>query len=137
LSGRIIVKKRRPFSAFDFKGDEAAYDRASQFVVNMEANQAFAAMYMSCMATHLTNLSTEPAKLFAAAIRTVVFRPAAMRPDTDPHSVGSGGRGPGRGGGGRGGGRDGGRFLWRPPHYHDNPPPPHPLKRNHPGNPPQ
>jgi hypothetical protein len=137
LSGRMVVKKHRPFSAFDFKGDEAAYDRASQFVVNMEANQAFAAMYMSCMATQLTNLNTEPAKLFAAAIRIAVQRSAAPRPDTDFQSVGAGGRGPGRGGG-RGGGRDGGRFLWRPPHYHDSAHPPHqPLKRNYPGNPPQ
>lgn len=61
LSGRMVVKKCRPFSAYDFKGDEAAYERASQFVVNMEAKQAFAAMHMTCMATQLTNLNTEPA----------------------------------------------------------------------------
>ena len=61
LSGRMVVKKCRPFSAYDFKGDEAAYERASQFVVNMEAKQAFAAMHMTCMAIQLTNLNTEPA----------------------------------------------------------------------------
>lgn len=50
LSGRMVVKKSSPFSAFDFKGDEAAYDRVRQFVVNIESEQVFTEMWMSSMA---------------------------------------------------------------------------------------
>jgi uncharacterized membrane protein YgcG len=111
LAARMVVKKSRPFSAFDFKGDEAAYERASQFLVTMESEQSFVDMYMSSMANHLTNLNTPPAKHFAKVIRQIAshdFQAAGRSGDQ--------GRGRGRSRGGGGASRGGGRFhQYTPP----------------------
>ena len=88
------------------------------------------------MATQLTNLNTEPAKLFAAAIRNATYRHSSGRTESAMQSRGDYGCGRSRGGMGGRGGRDGGRFTWRhQPFTGHILPPTQALKRPYPGNP--
>lgn len=97
LSGRVVVKKGRSFKADGYKGDEAAFDRASLFVLFTECGPQLAKVVIDSVAGSQASSGSALAKDFARVVTNVRGGSAPSGGASGPSHADTFHRSPGRG----------------------------------------